>query len=36
MWAFQIGFVGSVPSGLGGVLLENHDAAWVAVTPPAG
>lgn len=28
MWAFQIGFVGSVALGLGGVLLVNHDAAW--------
>ena len=28
MWAFQIGFVGSVALGLGGLLLVNHDSPW--------
>ena len=28
MWAFQIGFVGSVAFGLGGVLLVNHESPW--------
>lgn len=28
MWAFQIGFVGSVALGLGGLLLVNHDTPW--------
>lgn len=28
MWAFQIGFVGSVTLGLGGLLLVNHDGPW--------
>ena len=28
MWAFQIGFVGSVALGLGGLLLVNHDGPW--------
>jgi hypothetical protein len=28
MWAFQIGFVGSVALGLGGLLLVNHEGPW--------
>ncbi len=28
MWAFQVGFVGSVALGLGGLLLVNHDRPW--------
>jgi hypothetical protein len=30
LWAFQIGFIGSVALGLAGVLLVNHDGRWNA------
>ena len=28
LWAFQIGFIGSVAFGLGVLLLVNHDGRW--------
>ena len=28
LWAFQIGFIGSVALGLAGVILVNHDGPW--------
>lgn len=30
LWAFQIGFIGSLALGLGGLLLVNHDGRWGA------
>ena len=30
LWAFQIGFIGSVALGLAGLLLVNHDGRWGA------